>query len=76
MWGGPSRRHRCLTGHTARHLREEKSVMTYSVLMGLASQREEQIAARARLPRLERRRATTHVAPLRTPSTIPEERSA
>lgn len=25
--------------------------MTYSVLMGLASQREEQIAARARLPR-------------------------
>ena len=50
--------------------------MTYSVLMGLASQREEQIAARARLPRLERRRATTHLAPLRTPSTIPEERSA
>ncbi len=25
--------------------------MTYSVLMGLASQREEQMAARARLPR-------------------------
>ena len=32
--------------------------MTYSVLMGLASQREEQIAARARLPRPEVESAT------------------
>lgn len=27
--------------------------MTYSVLMGVASQRQEQVAARARLPRLD-----------------------
>ena len=27
--------------------------MTYSVLMGVASQRQEQLAARARLPRLD-----------------------
>ena len=48
--------------------------MTYSVLMGLASQREEQIAARVRSPRLERRRATTRVARTlsRTPR-LPEQ---
>jgi len=32
--------------------------MTYSVLMGVATQRQEQVAARARLPRLDDAPAT------------------
>ena len=32
--------------------------MTYSVLMGVATQRQEQVAARARLPRLDEAPAT------------------
>ena len=53
MWGGPLGGTVVSPGTPSGTFERNKSVMTYSVLMGLASQREEQIAARARLPRPE-----------------------